>query len=229
MDVKVTREKLESLNLFNGLSDDVLNQLAEECRLLTVAAGEYLFKQGDTASTIYLIESGAVQIIRRYEDGEQLTLETILPGHLIGELSTISHQPRLANGVAKEDTVLIALDSDIFFRYLDQHPAIAVQMLIQLSRRMRRLNLQVREIAAHNTPARIASLLLFLAENDDGTFRTGLVSASFRVQRIARAAGVKPDYVQSILRDWQEEGFIGYDGRRYLLHDPEALQEIAGW
>lgn len=229
MDVKVTREKLESLNLFSSLPDDALGELAEQCRLLNVSAGQYLFNQGDSATTIYMVESGAVQIVRRYEDGEQLTLETILPGHLIGELSTISNQPRVANGIAKEDSVLIALDSTIFFSYLDQYPAIAIEMLVQLSRRMRKLNLQAREIAAHNTPARVASLLLFLAENEDGTFRTGLISGSFRPQRIARAAGVKTDYVQKILREWEEEGFIGSDGRRFLLHDPEALQEIAGW
>ncbi|PJF44923.1 MAG: hypothetical protein CUN55_01430 [Phototrophicales bacterium] len=229
MDAKVTREKLEKLNLFNSLPAEALEELAAQCRLVHVAAGDYLFKQDDMATTIYLVESGAVQIIRRYDDGEHLTLETVMPGHLIGELSTISHQPRLASGVAKEDTVLIALDSDIFFQYLDTHPSIALEILVQLSRRLRKLNLQVREIAAHNTPARIASLLLFLAEKDDGTFRTGLISTNFSLERIARALSLDTDYLRKVLREWEEEGFIGLDGRRFLLHDPEELQEIAGW
>lgn len=229
MDIKVTRDKLEKLSLFTGLPDDALNALAEQCRLVSVQKGEHLFNQGDTSTVIYLVESGAIQIIRRYEDGEDLTLETISEGHLIGELSAISNQPRLANGIAKEDSVLIALDSSIFFSYLDNHPTIAVELMIQLSRRMRALNLQVREIAANSTPARIASLLLFLAENNDGTFRTGLITEQFRIQRIARAASISPDFAQSVLKEWDEEGFIGYDGRRFLLHEPDELKEIAGW
>ncbi len=228
MSVEVTHEKLATISIFQDLSKEALSELAGQCRLIRLSAGENLFVQGDTARTLYLIDSGQIEVMREYEEGETIRLATLGSQAVIGELSMLSNMPRTATVVAATDTVLIALDSDVFFAYLGRYPSMAVQILVQLSRRLHQMNLKLRELGATDPDARLASLILFLAE-DQGRIRTGLVTTNFRLQRIARAAGVEMEWLQQTLDDWQEEDYIGLDGRRLLIHSPEGLMEVAGW
>jgi CRP/FNR family transcriptional regulator, cyclic AMP receptor protein len=228
MEIKVTRDKLEQLNLFTGLSPEALSELAAQCRFVKLPKGEHLFNQGDRSTALYLIDTGRVRIDRRYEDGETLTLSLYGPGELVGELSAISNEPRAASALAEEETQLIALDHDMFFAYLGRYPSMAVEVMVRLTRRLRQMNLRLREIGASNPQSRIAGLLLFLAE-EDNDFKTGLVTTRFSMRRIAQAASVDMEFLRTIIREWEDEGYIGLDGRRFLLHEPEALFEIAGW
>lgn len=228
MEIKVTRDKLEQLNLFTGLSQDALSELAAQCRLVKLPKGEHLFAQGDQSTALYLIDSGRIRIDRRYDDGETLTLSVYGAGELVGELSAISSEPRAASAIAEADTQLIALDHDMFFNYLGRYPSMAVEVMVRLTRRLREMNLRLREIGASNPQARVAGLLLFLAE-EDNEFKTGLVTTRFSMRRIAQAASVDMGFLQNLINEWEDEGHIGLDGRRFLLHDADALVEIAGW
>jgi CRP-like cAMP-binding protein len=228
MTLELTQQKLLEIGLFEGLPAATLNSLAEHCRWLSLASGDILFNQGDDSGTLYFINRGQVELVRDYKDGEKVVIATLGRDEVIGELSMIGSEPRTASVIATEDTELVALDRDVFFQYLEQNPTIATEVLIQLSRRLRKMTLQIRELAVTNAPSRIASLILFLAE-ENGRFRTGLITANFRHHRMARAAGVDVEYLRSIVNEWAHEGFIGLDGRRLLLHDEDELIEIAGW
>ena len=228
MTLELTYQKLLEIALFEGLSPDTLNSLAEHCRWMSLVPGETLFNQGDDSATLYFINRGQVELVRDYADGEKVVIATLGRDEVIGELSMIGSEPRTASVIATQETELVALDRDVFFKYLEQNPTIATDVLIQLSRRLREMTLQIRELAVTNAPARIASLVLFLAE-ENGRIRTGLITANFRYHRMARAAGVDIEYLRSVLDEWAHEGYIGLDGRRLLLHDEDELIEIAGW
>lgn len=226
--MSVTYDKLAAISIFQDMPHETLAALAGHCRLINLSAGAVLFHQGDTSHTLYLIEQGELHLIREYEDSEKVLLAVMQQHDVVGDLSMISNLPRTTSGVAVRDTVLIALDRDIFFEYIGQYPTIAVQALVQLSSRLRQMTLTLRELAATNAPARLASLILFLAE-ENGRIKTGLISTNFRFRRIARSVGVEVEWLQNQLRQWSDEGYIGIDGRRFLLHDPTHLVDIAGW
>ncbi|MCB9437559.1 MAG: Crp/Fnr family transcriptional regulator [Anaerolineales bacterium] len=226
--MSVTYDKLAAISLFQDMPQETLAALAGHCRLINLSAGAVLFHQGDTSHTLYVIEAGELHLVREYEDGEKVLLAVMHQHDVVGDLSMISNLPRTASGVAARDTILIALDRDIFFEYLGQYPTIAVQALVQLSSRLRQMTLTLRELAATDAPARLASLILFLAE-ENGRIKTGLISTNFRFRRIARSVGVEVEWLQTQLRQWSDEGYIGIDGRRFLLHDPSHLIDIAGW
>lgn len=228
MAATIDYHKLSAIPIFKNLPPETLAPLAANIRMVDLYAGEVLFQQGDIARTLYLIETGKIQIIREYDSKEEIVLATLGPGEVVGDLSMIVGEPRTARVVATESTQLLALDRDTFFATIGANPDMAVDVLVQLGLRLQAANLRIRELAATQPAARLASVILLLAEHD-GAIRTGLVTASFHIQRVARAAGVDTNSLKDILYEWSEEGFIGLDGRRLLLHDPAALEEIAGW
>ena len=110
-------EFLRSLLLFEGLDDRALAQLASDLQPQAVAAGEFIFHQGDTGSTCYLIERGRVRIFILGEDGHELSVRVFGPGEIIGEMSLLDDLPRSASAQTMKETQLLILHQDRLRRY----------------------------------------------------------------------------------------------------------------
>ena len=68
-----------------------------------VPAGELVFEEGEVGESAYLIVSGQVEIFRSSGNNERV-LATLGRGEIIGEMSLIDSQPRMASARALEDT-----------------------------------------------------------------------------------------------------------------------------
>jgi CRP-like cAMP-binding protein len=219
--------KLSQIPLLKNVSNETLSQLAGSSRRVIVEPGELLFRQGGTPRDLYLIEEGKLEVVREYDD-ESIVVAVLGPGEVTGELSTIIGSPHTATVQAVERTSLIAISRDAFFDCLGRDPGMSSQVLLQMAQRLQNTNTRVMELAMDNAEARLASMVLFMSE-DKGEFRTGLITDRLRRNRLARAASVDLNWLNETLKEWSYEGFIGLDGRRLLVHDIKALQEIAGW
>lgn len=72
---------------------------------ITLDADEYLFHEGDVGDAAYLIVFGKVEILRN--SGEKfVAIAKAGPGSIIGELSMLDAEPRMASVRALEDTTL---------------------------------------------------------------------------------------------------------------------------
>ena len=111
MDIERVVPILNKISLFGGLSDKQLYTLFQVLKQVSYKADEYIFKQGEEPSHIYIIISGAVKIIIE-EDGTALELITFAEGQNFGETSVIGIQPHSASALAMEDTELIVLSRE---------------------------------------------------------------------------------------------------------------------
>jgi diguanylate cyclase (GGDEF)-like protein len=91
-----------------------------------VLPGEQLFRRGDDAQCMYLIESGEVRL--RFEDG--LADKILSPGMYFGELSVfVGQHQRFATAVMETEGVLIEISSDAFSRLLDREPGVIARFM----------------------------------------------------------------------------------------------------
>ena len=107
--------------------------------LLEVAAGEYIFREGDLGTEMYVIRRGRVEILKQVEGAEDdhTQLAVFEQGDFFGELSLLDDEPRSASVRALEDSVLIRINGSTFIQMLSETPEIAVRMMRKLSRRLR--------------------------------------------------------------------------------------------
>lgn len=223
MSSPIDYKQLRNYALFQDLSDEVLMELVNHCQQYELPAGETLFEQNEPGDALYLLEAGQVHIIRQYPDGEQVILATEGPYYAIGDLSTLVNHPRSGAVVAVSDCTLFKIDRETLFDVCEQVPGVAAKMVIYLARRLHRLNLKVREYAISNVAARIASMLLLLSGGEAGE-----IDSRVRVSRVARSIATDADTVERILKDWDEAGYISYDGRHLAIRDIEVIRNIAG-
>lgn len=98
--------------------------------------GDFVFHEGDEGSSMYIIEDGAVDILKS-ADGDERKLASLEQGDFFGEMSVLDDQPREASARAASECQLLRIDKAMFGEMLRQNPEIAVRMLRKLARRLR--------------------------------------------------------------------------------------------
>ncbi|MEL7236866.1 MAG: Crp/Fnr family transcriptional regulator, partial [Chloroflexota bacterium] len=162
-------------------------------------------------------------LVRHYPDGHEVVLATKIPDHVIGELSMLSGRLHTGSVVAVGDCDLIKLTREAVYDICEQFPCIAQQALTHMAARLHTLNLHARESALGDTQARVASVLLMVANPP-----AGRVAGEISVARLARATALDVDMVEHMLKSWEREGVVTFQRGQLTLHDVEVLQRIAG-
>lgn len=82
-------------------------------------AGDMIFQEGELGTEAYLIVAGRVNI--HFKSGRRdVFLASLGPGEIIGEMSIIDNQPRVASARAVEETELAVIPRDAFQARLDR-------------------------------------------------------------------------------------------------------------
>ena len=109
-----------------------------------VEAGDYVFRQGDKGIDLFVVQSGVVEISRG-EGDKRVVMATLRQGAFFGEMSVLESMPRDADAVAVTRTELLVISQGGLLIRLRRDPTFAVEMLHQLSGRVRALNQQLEE------------------------------------------------------------------------------------
>ena len=105
-------------------------------------AGEIIFRHGDEAVDMYVIQSGAVEISRGI-GADRTVIATLRQGDFFGEMSLLESLPRDADATAATQTELLVITQGGLLIRLRRDPTFAVEMLHRLSGRIRALNQQL--------------------------------------------------------------------------------------
>ncbi len=123
-------------------------------REVDYADGELIVAAGDTGNEMFVIQRGAVVISRRV-NGTRVELDRLDRGQFFGEMSLLESLPRDADAHAAGPTTLLVLGSGGLLLRLRQDPSFALEMLQQLSHRVRALNARLEtDVDGHRAPTR---------------------------------------------------------------------------
>jgi CRP/FNR family cyclic AMP-dependent transcriptional regulator len=130
-------------SFFCHLNEDEKKVVMERMKKESFSMGEYVFKQGDTGERLYVVEKGAVSLIKSIGDDLDKTVLIAPEGSIFGEFSFIDGGTRSASGlVSSVDAVLLSLDRKDFDALIEQYPAIGTKLynnlLITVTQRLRR-------------------------------------------------------------------------------------------
>jgi len=97
--------------------------------------GETIFKEGEIAKELYVIQSGQVEI----QLGNRL-LATLETNDIFGEMALIDSGPRSATAIAKTDVTLVPISKKDFLSLVSRAPTFALDIMSMMARRLRAAN-----------------------------------------------------------------------------------------
>jgi CRP/FNR family cyclic AMP-dependent transcriptional regulator len=114
-----------------------LRELARFARSETFAPGEAIVRMGEPGSTLYVIRTGRVNVVREQASGNSVILAMFGPGEFFGELSIFDGERRSASVIAVEQTETVTLGRFDIVRVVSHNPQIGLSLLKSLSARLR--------------------------------------------------------------------------------------------
>lgn len=220
--VDVIRQ-LAGMPLFAGLSKEQYAALARIAIRRSFRKGERVFSEGDDGTGFYMVITGRVKIFKVSAEGKEQILHLFGPGQSFGEVSVFTGRGFPADAVTSLQTTLLFFPRMAFSALIQKDPALALNMLAQLSTRLRHFADLIEDLSLKEVPGRLAKYLLFL--NSKGGDRE--VALDVSKGQLASVLGTIPETLSRILAKMHKQGLIRLRGARILILDRRGLEAIA--
>ena len=109
--------------LFNSLEPEVLNRLLDEAPLVTFRDGQLVMREGDPGGAMYIIKQGMARVYTT-RGGREIELAVLAEGACIGEVATLTGQPRTATVAAIQDSEMFRFSKRAIDEILDTFPMV---------------------------------------------------------------------------------------------------------
>lgn len=110
---------------------------AEEAPVAAVSAGDYLFREGEAAKDMFLLQDGTVELLKG-DGGEAGRLGLLEAGDFAGEGALLDGSPHVCSARAVTAAKVVRIDGAMLVELVRREPEIALRMVRRLSRRLQR-------------------------------------------------------------------------------------------
>ncbi len=221
-------EPFRRAELFRGLDDHDLAQVAQRFKRTTYEPDEYLLMQGAPAEAFYLVAKGKVKVVQTSVEGLEVLLHVFEPGGVIGALPTIGEDTYPATAIALEPVVAYFVTAPDFDELVLDYPRVGRNLLKFATRMLQSAHRRLREMATERVERRIARTLARLGQQL-GEERKGEVEidAPLSRQDLADMSGTTLYTVSRTLKAWEREGLLRARRKRITILRPHELISIA--
>lgn len=212
---------LAETDIFRDLTIEDMTWVSQVTTMITAKKGRTIYSQEEPAEVLFVLKQGRVQIYRLTPDGRRLTLATIGPGTIFGEMSLVGQHMHSTYAEAIDDVTLCVMSRVDLERVLINKPRVALRLLDVLGRRMREMESRLEGITFKGVPARLAGLLLELEP------RSGPTVEGFSHLELAEMIGATRETVTKALDEFRAAGLVELGRRQLTILDREGLRAIA--
>ena len=224
------RAAIERVPLFARLEPAQLEALAAATTTRRLAAREELYHKGDVASQVYVVASGRLKITSTSVEGDEVVLNLLDAGEVVGELPMLIGGQRTATVVALEPSELVVLERRDFLRFLREHPESSVTLLAAMAERVVRLSEYLEDTIFLGVGLRIAKRLLSLADQFGEEEHDGAVVLAIKLSQgeLASYVGTTRETVNKQIRAWTDAGILQMTGGAITIRRRDELEKLAG-
>jgi CRP/FNR family cyclic AMP-dependent transcriptional regulator len=183
-----------------------------EKKSLQFAQGETIFRQGDLADSVFLIQQGVVKISIVNEKGKEAVITLLEAGDFVGESCISNGSPvRITSAAAIKPTTALVIQKKEMFRALHEEKEFADRFIAYMLKRNLKVESDLVDQLFNSTEKRLARALLLLAQyGKDGRPETTVGNIS--QETLAELVGTTRSRVNFFMNKFRKLGFIHYNG-----------------
>lgn len=217
---------LRASQLFAGVDASTVATLAAQTTCRRLVRGEALWRAGEPITTVSVIVSGLVKIVRPDEDA----IVSIFGAHeAIGLLGLLSEGVYLADAVAASPSVEVArVDAKQLLAAVDACPTLAHSLNTSLAALSRALDEKIRIMSAGSVEKRLASLLLHLVDRFGDELESGahIVPVPLTRAELASLVGATVETLIRTMSRWKKSGIVSTSREGFVIDDIGLLEAI---
>jgi CRP-like cAMP-binding protein len=196
--------------------------------LSSFAPGNVLLARSDCSGDVAILWSGLVKAVVRVADERQVVLALRGPGDIVGELAHIHGGHRSAAVVAVNQVEALIVPRDRFAETLRRNADAANSLRRLIVDRLCEADRDRLAAASMTVGQRLARFVLKVARRHGEPVRHGLRIDQLSQQDLAACIGAGPRTVAREMSDWRRRDIISTERRSVTVHEPAALNRIAG-
>lgn len=213
---------LSELAVFQDLSPREMEELNRITTMSTVPRGRVFYRPEEPGEVLFILKEGRVQLYRISPEGKKLVITTLGPHTLFGEMALLGTKMHNTFAEAIDDCLICVMSRTDLERLILNKPQVALRILESTGKRLREAEERLENMAFKGIPARLASLLLRLSDEQGSTEITGLTH-----QDLAESVGTYRETATQVLNDLKSQGLIEIGRKRITILDLDGLTEIA--
>jgi CRP-like cAMP-binding protein len=215
--------------VFAGLPTKISASLGTRVHRRVFAAGAYLAREGEPATSIFVIERGLVRITHTSRHGRELVLRLLGPGETFGETGVLDAAGiRPASAIAVQPTTCVMVSKEDILAALRSTPELGLRMLASMVAHVRQQDQDLADFAFLDVTGRIARKLLDLAGRHGEAVSGGVrIGVRLPLAELAAMVGASRENVNRSLGQLVTLGALSMDGGHITILDSDRLRSCA--
>jgi CRP/FNR family transcriptional regulator len=214
------QEILERVAFYRDAPAEMQSRLLAAARLLKLAPGDFLFREGERSSHFAAVGAGSIRVFRLGATGRQITLYHVRgqQSSLVSMLSVLLGTPAIATAQAEVATEVVVLPATALREWVSTSGPMRTFILETMTRALVDVTTLLEDVAFRTMESRLAALLL---QHGD---MAGVIS--MRHEDIASELGTAREVVSRLLERYERRGAIHLSRGHIALKDEALLRKL---
>ena len=122
---------IKEIELFKGIDNEVMNEIADICSEKSYANGTVLFEKNEEANRLYILVEGTVKL--RIKNGGTITYSLSDQGDIFGWSCMVESGHYTASGVCATDLKALEIKREALDNIFNAHPHAGIKILKRLA------------------------------------------------------------------------------------------------
>lgn len=219
-----SREKsvLLQIPLVGGGDNGTPGKLMEVSTILTIAARQMLFCEGEVAEHLFCVLSGYVRLYRTSKDGREADIRICGPGDTFNECLIFGSNHYQSSAQVAENCTLARIDLSRIRSLIEEDPTVAKAVVRCLSKSLLTTMDCVANDRLQTAPQRVANYLIMQGPGDSTSYSLRL---PFQKSVLAGKLGLAPEALSRAFSSLRDAGVI-VRGRTIQVNDIGTLKQF---
>lgn len=218
---------IEACTLLNALTTEERHSLIERSHMAYAERGETIWLAGAPSEFSAIVATGFLKLTKGTMSGQEVAMDLIGPGQLVGLLAAIEGRPFPLTAIAVTPTWYLKIPTGAFMEVYHSSGPLKDQIVRTMGPRLRRAHSMMTRLSTGSAEERIAAVLFLLAESYGLTKGIKIrLGVPLTRQEIGEMAGTTVETTIRVMSKWQKDGLIATDHQIVTILDSPRLEIV---
>lgn len=220
------RQSLKDIHVLKPMRPEDRAKLEKRCAWKAASRNEIIVDRQCESSEVYFIVSGRVRVVNYSVSGREIAFDEMGEGQHFGQLAALDSQPRSANVVALEETLLASLNQTTFMELLLNYPEVCVGFLQEMAKIIRTSTDRIMDLSTLGANNRVLAEILRLANASSTEGNIAIIKPIPIHNDVASRVSTTRETVARVFGNLSKKQLVRREGDSLVIGDLMLLQEM---